>query len=662
MLPLLNCFVAPRRTYAGARIAVMHAVARASVTPPVGRTLQRFAKGVRCSALMAAVLAIGPTLSAAQSSTPTTRLTADSSSFHFDGRPLQIISGEMHYARIPRAYWRDRLRKARAMGLNTISTYVFWNLHEPKPGVYDFTGQNDVAEFIREAGQEGLHVILRPGPYVCAEWDLGGYPAWLLADSLMVLRSNDARFTTPASKWLDRLGHELAPLLTSKGGPIMAVQVENEYGSFDKDQAYLAWQLAADKHAGFDGALLYTADGDVQLPNGTLREVPAVVNFGVGDADSSFARLARFRPKGALMSGEYWAGWFDQWGQKHQTTNVARQVKELDWMLSRGYSVNLYMFHGGTTFGFMNGANIDDRNYHPQTSSYDYDAALDESGRPTAKYTAFRNIIAKYAHGALPAMPSIVATIAIPEFSMRSVAPLFASLPAPIHSEQVRSMESVGQSYGYILYRTTIAAATGLVSNVPRSGMLAVHDVRDYVQIFVNGALVAALDRRLNQDSVAIEIPAGKTTLDILVENGGRVNFRKELRTERKGITRGVTFAGQNLTGWDIYSLPMPTMPSPKFAARTKADSIETPAFYRGSFTLTNVGDTFLDTRGWGKGTVWVNGHQLGRFWKIGPQQTIYVPAVWLRKGRNDVVVFDLVKPERTTLTGVTKPVYETKP
>jgi beta-galactosidase len=253
-------------------------------------------------------------------------LTAASGQFVLHGRPIRIISGEMHYAGIPRAYWRDRLRKARAMGLNTISTYVFWNLHESKPATYNFTGEKDIAEYIRVAQQEGLSVILRPGPYVCAEWDLGGYPAWLLADSTMVPRSTQPRFTAATARWLDRLGRELSPLLSSQGGPIIAVQVENEYGSFDKDDDYLAWQRDAHTHAGFGSVRRYTADGDYQLRDGTLPDLPAVVNFGTGDADSAFARLGRFRPGDPLMSGEYWAGWFDQWGGTHAQTPSGRPV------------------------------------------------------------------------------------------------------------------------------------------------------------------------------------------------------------------------------------------------------------------------------------------------------------------------------------------------
>jgi beta-galactosidase len=575
------------------------------------------------------------------------RLVADSGRFLLDGAPLQIVSGEMHYPRVPRAYWRDRLRKARAMGLNTISTYVFWNYHEATPGRYDFTGERDVAAFVRVAGEEGLHVIVRPGPYVCAEWELGGYPGWLLADSAIVLRSTDPRFTRPAERWLDRLGRELAPLLASRGGPIIAVQVENEYGSFDRDTAYMAWQRDALRHAGFRDVLLYTADGDVQLPRGTLPDLPAVVNFGTGGADSAFARLARFRPGAPLMSGEDWAGWFDQWRRPHARTDAARQTRELAWMLDHGHSVNLYMFHGGTTFGFMNGANVDGGRYFPQTSSYDYDAALDESGRPTPKYFAFRDVIARRTGVAPPPVPTIDSTIAVPPFALDRAASLWDALPRAVHVERPRPMETFGQSTGYIVYRTTVRG--------PVDGMLVVRDVRDYAQVYVDGVLAGTLDRRLAQESLAVTLPARAARLDILVENTGRVNFAKALRDERKGITRGVTLAGRVLEGWDVFPLPLGTVPAPRYGPTSPSG----PAFYRGAFTLAHAGDTFLDTRGWGKGTVWVNGHHLGRFWDIGPQQTLYVPGPWLHAGRNDVVVFALGVPRSRELRGVRAAFYD---
>ncbi|HEU4988636.1 MAG TPA: beta-galactosidase family protein [Gemmatimonadaceae bacterium] len=587
-------------------------------------------------------------------------LVAGHGRFLLDGKPFRIIAGSMHYARVPREYWRDRMEKAKAMGLNTITTYVFWNFHEATPGHYDFSGQRDIAEYLRTAQQVGLHVILRPGPYVCAEWELGGYPGWLFADTGIVLRSTDPRFTAPAQRWLDTLGKVVTPFLAANGGPVIAVQVENEYGSFDKDKQYLQWQLDALKHAGFHDVLFYTADGDVQLPNGTLPELPAVVNFGPGEADSAFARLARFRPGEPLMTGEYWAGWFDQWGRPHNTTNAERQARELRWMLDRGYSVNLYMFHGGTTPGFMNGANIDGGRYHPQTSSYDYDAALDESGRPTPKYYMFRDVIAQATGETPPPVPATPAPVALAPFTLTRVGSFSDFLPNPVHVDRPRNMEHFGQSYGYILYHTRITRAD--------SGELVVRDVRDYAQVYVNGALIGTLDRRLAEDSMPLAVPAG-ASLDLLVENSGRVNFAKPLRTEQKGITHSVSLAGHELTGWDVYTRPMagepsPTMP-PDFAAAGHArpavvsltPSLNGAAYYAGSFTLDSTGDTFLDTRGWGKGTVWVNGHQLGRFWGIGPEQTLYVPGAWLHKGRNDVFVFDLLSPEHRTLQGLDHPI-----
>lgn len=582
----------------------------------------------------------------AGSQSPPTRLVAGEGRFLLDGKPLQILSGEMHYPRIPREYWRARFKMARAMGLNTISTYVFWNLHEPAPGRYDFTGNNDVAAFVREAAAEGLHVIVRPGPYVCAEWELGGYPAWLLADPALVLRSTDVKFTREAVRWLARLGRELAPLLSDRGGPIIAVQLENEYGSFDRDKAYLEWHRRALLDAGFGGALVYTADGDVQLPNGTLDGVPAVVNFGVGGAENAFKRLAAFRPGAPLMTGEYWAGWFDHWGRAHASTNLPRQTRELAWMLERGYSINVYMFHGGTTRGFMNGANIDNGRYFPQTSSYDYDAALDESGRVTPKFLAFRDLIAAHAKVTLPDIPVVPPPVSVPSIALSRTATLWETLDRGQRVERPRPMEAFGQSYGYILYRTRLAG--------PLKGTLKIRDVRDYAQVYVNRELAGTLDRRMAQDALGIDVPAGTVDLDILVENLGRVNFNKPIREERKGITTSVTLDDRELTTWEVFPLPMSSMPMTK--RRTVAGATG-PAFYRGSFNLSTTADTFLDTRGWGKGTVVVNGHRLGRFWAIGPQQTLYVPGPWLRRGTNDIVVFTLDTPAKTKMAGLASPV-----
>lgn len=577
--------------------------------------------------------------------------------FVYDGKPIQIRSGEMHYPRVPREYWRDRFRKARAMGLNTISTYVFWNLHEPKPGQWDFSGNLDVAAFIKMAGEEGLHVILRPGPYVCAEWDLGGYPAWLLADRSIVLRSTDPKFMTAAGTYLTRLGKELAPLQIGRGGPIIAIQLENEYGSFDKDHAYVAAVREQFKAAGFTDAMLYTADNAGDFDNGALPDLPVVANFGPGNAQKAFAALRDYRPTGPLMSGEYWAGWFDAWGTRHANTNGKQQADEIAWMLEQGHSFNLYMFHGGTSFGFMSGANADRNGYKPDVSSYDYDSALDEAGRPASKFALFRDAILKHDPSLkLPDLPAPLPSIVVPAFTLNEHAPLWNQLGTPIASEQVKTMEEVGQSYGYINYRKKLTEAA--------KGDLVLTELHDYALVFVNGAKVATLDRRLDQKSAPIDAPAG-ATLDILVENTARSNYGKGLRNERKGITDKVELAGKELTGWQIFSLPMTTedVRSARWSRSARVTTAastapSSPSFHRGTFTIDTLGDTFLDFSAWTKGTAWVNGHQLGRFWNIGPQQTLFVPAPWLKRGVNEVIVFDLADaPASPTMAGLRDPI-----
>jgi beta-galactosidase len=582
---------------------------------------------------------------------PAHHIAIEGDRFMLDGKPFQIISGELHYERIPREYWRDRLKKARAMGLNTISTYVFWNAHEPTPGVYDFSGMLDFAGFVRTAQEEGLYVILRPGPYACAEWDLGGLPAWLLADPDIRLRSADEKFLGPAENWLKRLGKELAPLQLTRGGPIIAVQVENEYGSFGRpaegDKQYLKRILAALRGAGLGEVLLYTADGGDELAAGTLPDIHAVVNFGPGDAKEEFAKLQRFRPGRPMMSGEYWAGWFDHWGEKHHDTDVKLQADELDWILSQGYSINLYMFHGGTSFGFMNGANWQ-KAYEPDVTSYDYDSPVSESGALTKKYFAFRDVIAKHRAGEkFPDPPAPLPVIAVPEIELEESTSLWANLPAPISVEHPRSMEAFGQSYGYVLYRTKIKA--------PVAGELVINEMRSYARVSVNDKLAGTLDRRKKQDRLRIDA-AADSTLDILVEGTGRINFTTELRKERQGINGAVTLAGRELTGWQVFPLPMDDLSKLRFS-KSNGDASFSPAFYRGQFDLRDTGDTFLDTRGWGKGALWVNGHALGRFWNLGPQQTLYVPAPWLRKGKNEVVVFTQAPPKSLRLRGLRAPV-----
>jgi len=587
-----------------------------------------------------------------------------SGGFALDGKPFQIIAGEMHYPRIPREYWRARLKMAKAMGLNAVTMYTFWNVHESVRGTYDFSGQNDVAEFIREAQQEGLYIILRPGPYVCAEWEFGGFPGWLLKDPQTVVRSRDPKYLVPATRWLHRLGEELAPLQLARGGPIIAVQVENEYGSFGDDREYLEQTRRALIEAGFDSALLYTADNNQDKTKGTLRgslpDLPAAINFGPGEAQAQFALLHENRPRGPFMNGEYWDGWFDHWGGERHLPDPKQQAVDLAWMLSQGYSVSLYMFHGGTSFGWMNGANWDHEQFQPDVTSYDYGATLDESGRPTNKYFAFRDVIAKVTGITPPPVPATSATQAIGPFALTGSASLWDNLPAPVISHDLETMEDLDQAYGYILYRTALT--------VDASGDLVIDGLHDFALIYVNGKLVGSLDRRLGQTRLPLRIsrgprPAMGDRLDVLVENAGRINYSVELRKERKGITGSVTLNGTSLHDWKIYALPLTDSSSLKYGS---APCAAAPCFYRGSFNAaasgTAAADTFLDTAGWNKGFVWLNGRPLGRMWNIGPQRTLYVPGVWLKPQNNEVIVLDLLGLKRPILSARREPILDAAP
>jgi len=516
------------------------------------------------------------------------------------------------------------------MGLNTITTYVFWNAHEPRPGVYDFSGNNDVAEYLREAQQEGLYVILRPGPYVCAEWEFGGFPAWLLKDHNLPLRTTDPRYMAPVKKWLDRLGKELAPLQIANGGPIIAVQVENEYGSYGDDRDYMRASRQALLDAGFGKSLLYSADGLAQIRKVGLPDLLAAANYGPREAKSSMDRLKAMRPTGPYMTGEYWAGWFDHWGEKWQHTNAQTEAGEIEWLLKQGDSISIYMFYGGTTFGWMNGANSQKpEEYQPDVNSYDYDAAVSESGQPTAKYALFRDAIARATGVTPPPAPDAPKLVALPAAPLSASVSIWKTLPKPLRSEHPLSMEDVGQNYGYILYRTTLTA--------PAKGDLVFDAVHEYAQVYVDAKLVGTLDRRLNQTKLAIDSGPG-AQLDILVEDTGRINYGPRILGERIGILGDVSLGGKPLTGWSLYPLPME---APQKLAFNPAPC-EGPCFYRATLRLDTPADTYLDTQQLRKGQVWINGHNLGRFWYIGPQGALFVPASWLKPGANDIVIFDL--------------------
>jgi beta-galactosidase len=575
--------------------------------------------------------------------------------FELDGKPYVIRAGEMHYARIPRAFWRERLQQVRAMGLNTVTTYVFWNLHEPEPGRFDFSGNLDLAAFTRTAQEVGLNVVLRPGPYVCAELDFGGFPAWLLRTPGLRVRSMDPRFLDATARYFKRVAQEVAPLLSSRGGPILMTQVENEYGSYGDDHDYMATIQKQVRDAGFDTPL-FTSDGPdpTLLDRGTLPGVTAVVNFNgsVADVKEAFAQLAAFRQNVPRMAGEYWAGWFDHWGERRHQTSPKLAADAVDWMLGQGISFNLYMAHGGTSFGWQPGANSHGTTYQPDTTSYDYDAAIDEAGRPTPKFFAIRDAIARHLPSGerLPELPKPAPTIVVPLFSLDESVALVDSLPKAINSRLARNMEAYGQGYGFIVYRKRFADGA--------SGKLDLGAVRDYAHVLSDGTTIATLDRRRNENATEVDLKAG-STLDVVVENMGRVNFGPLLADERKGLARAVTLAGKPLLDWEVFTMPLADLSSLRF--KRGAPARQGPTFWRGHFRTDAQGSTFIDTRALGKGHVWVNGHHLGRYWRVGPQQSLFLPAPWLRKGDNEIIILDLDgAAEAPSVQGLRDPVFGT--
>ncbi|WP_308637499.1 glycoside hydrolase family 35 protein [Paenibacillus silvisoli] len=577
----------------------------------------------------------------------------EGNSFMIDGKPIRLLSGAMHYFRIVPGYWRDRLLKLKACGLNTVETYVAWNVHEPREGEFRFDGMADVAAFIEAAGDLGLHVIVRPSPYICAEWEFGGLPAWLLADSGMQLRCSDPAFLKKVDAYYDELIPRLKPLLRTNGGPIIAVQIENEYGSYGNDAQYLKHLEQALRKRGID-VPLFTSDGptDALLQGGSVPGVLATANFG-SQPVSSFAKLQDYQPEGPLMCMEYWNGWFDHWGKPHHTRDAEEAAKVLDEMLAAGASVNFYMFHGGTNFGFYNGANCQERDlYEPTATSYDYDAPLDETGQPTAKYAAVREVIGRYAELGPLELPPAAPRHGYGKVELSEEAELFRQLDAlsfPIRSATPLTMEKAGQAYGFILYSTTVSG--------PRPAeRLTIQDVRDRALVFVDGVYQGVIERAQTQQTLMLEIPAGGARLDILVENMGRINYGPYLR-DCKGITEGVRLGFQFLFDWTIRPLPLEDLSKLNFtsgSAETQQQE-QRPRFYRGTFQVDACADTFLNMAGWTKGVAFLNGFNLGRYWSKGPQQTLYVPAPLLREGSNEIILFELhaaLQEASVTLTG----------
>lgn len=568
--------------------------------------------------------------------------------FLLDGNRFQIRCGEIHAARVPKEYWQHRLQMAKAMGLNTVCAYLFWNQIEPREGQFDWSGQADVAEFCRLAQKEGLWVILRPGPYACAEWEMGGTPWWLLKHDDIKLRSRDPRYVEPAKAYLKEVGRVLGPQQITHGGPIIMVQVENEYGFYGKDAGYVDEIRKGLVEAGFNVPLFQCNPPD-QMKNGLLPDLFQAGNFG-SDVEKNFAKVRQIQKTGPLICSEFYPGWFDTWGQPHHRGKPENYLPNLKLMLDMGASFSIYMAHGGTTFGLWSGC---DRPFKPDTSSYDYDAPISEAGWATPKFFQTRELFAKYLlpGETLPEPPAAKPVMNFPAVELKEVAPLLDNLPAPVKDETPRNMEAYDQGFGCILYRTTIPAGPATT--------LEAAAIHDFGYVFVDGKRVGILDRRNTTAKVSVPERNQSARLDVLVEPMGRVNFGPEM-ADRKGLIAPVKLDGKVLTGWEVFNLPLDTKMLGKLKYHATASKPAAgPSFWRGTVKLDKAADTFLDLHPWSKGVVWVNGHCLARYWNIGPSQTAYAPGCWLRKGKNEIVILDYTGPEKPQIAGVEKPVLD---
>lgn len=574
-------------------------------------------------------------------------LTVADGRFWREGRPHQVISGGIHYFRVRPQLWEDRLRRLAAMGLNTIETYVPWNFHEQQRGAVDFTGERDLPRFLEIAGELGLDVLLRPGPYICAEWNFGGLPAWLMTEPGVALRTSDPVYLAAVDTWFDMLIPLVRPYLGTQGGPVVAVQVENEYGSFGDDAAYLEHLRAGLVRRGVD-VLLFTSDGPGPdwLGCGTIPGVLATANFGSRVAES-FAELRAVQPDGPDMCMEYWNGWFDHWGTKHHTRSPEDAAAVLDEMLTAGASVNLYMAHGGTNFGLWNGANFENGRLRPTVTSYDYDAAVGEAGELTAKFHAFREVIARHTGADIPQAPELLPRLApqrVAVAAWTSLREVVDTLPAGRIAPHPTLMEDLGQDGGIVHYR-------GETVLPPDGRDLILEGLADRATVLVDGRLAGVVDRNDAVDGVLPGIPMtprtdGRATVfDVFVENQGRINFASRLG-ERKGL-RGVRLADRWIHGWRSTPLPLdaPDVLSAVSFTSDAAPSSGEPCLARAVIEVAEPADGFLALPGWTKGYLWLNGFLLGRYWEIGPQVTLYAPAPLWRAGRNEVVVLEMGQP-----------------
>ena len=616
------------------------------------------------SMLMLAV----PTTTKAQK---TGTFTVGDKTFLLNGKPFVVKAAEVHYPRIPRPYWEHRIKMCKALGMNAVCIYIFWNIHEQQEGQFNFTGNNDVAEFCRLAQKNGMYVIVRPGPYVCAEWEMGGLPWWLLKKKDIRLRERDPYFMERVKIFEQKVGEQLAPLTIQRGGPIIMVQVENEYGSYGEDKPYVS--EIRDCLRGIYGKelALFQCDWSSNFEKNGLDDLTWTMNFGTGaNIDQQFRRLGELRPNAPKMCSEFWSGWFDKWGARHETRPAKDMVEGMDEMLSKGISFSLYMTHGGTSFGHWAGANSP--GFAPDVTSYDYDAPINEYGQATPKFWELRTMMQKYSDKKLPNVPKPAAPIiTVPKFELTEFAPLVYGCGGLETTENVNDLtfEYANMGWGSMFYSVALP-------EISAQSVLS-FDAHDYAQVFINDQFIGKIDRVKNEKSITLPAVRKGDRLVILVEAMGRINFGRAIK-DFKGIPGDVkleTSAGGHdlsytLKGWERWGIPddykVAVNALDSYAGKT-ADEYH-PGFqqeikawgkrgyYRGYFNLKKVGDTFLNFETWGKGQVYVNGHAMGRIWSIGPQQTLYVPGCWLKKGKNEVIVLDVVGPKEKVVWGQAEP------
>jgi len=589
---------------------------------------------------------------------------AGKGAFMLNGEPFVVKAAEIHYPRIPQQYWEHRIKMCKALGMNTICIYIFWNIHEQEEGKFDWSGNNNVAEFCRLAQKNGMYVIVRPGPYVCAEWEMGGLPWWLLKKKDIKLREQDPYFMERVKRFENQVGQQLAGLTIQNGGPIIMVQVENEYGSYGKNKPYVSEIRDCLRSVGFDKVALFQCDWSSNFTDNGLDDLVWTMNFGTGaNIDDQFKKLKSLRPDAPLMCSEFWSGWFDKWGGKHETRSSKDMVAGMKEMLDKNISFSLYMTHGGTSFGHWAGANSP--GFAPDVTSYDYDAPINEYGQATPKYDELREMLQQYSKKKLPAAPKAIATTTVPQFKFTEWAPLFDNLPEPIASEKIKTMEEFNQGWGSIMYSTTLP-------ELKKPAKLHIAGGHDYLQIYVDGKYIGNLDRRNGDKDLVLPSCKKGAKLDILVEAMGRINFGRAIK-DFKGIEGTVDLTIEidgndytaQLKNWKNYLFPdtYEFAKNQSYKALTDIKPLKNgdrvPGYYKTTFNVSKVGDTFLNFESFGKGLVYVNGHGLGRIWEIGPQQTLYCPGCWLNKGKNEIIVLDIVGPSEAKSEGLNKPIID---